>query len=674
MRFAFFCAMCLGALVSFAKDLETHSLTPLIASENISNSGDVGVINDMFLQNTQAQNLKEIFAKNADTQVGGGAQIAQKLYVRNIEDRMFRTHIDGIAQGGNLFHHQGNMQLSPFLIKSIEIQKGLADVEYGAGALFGGINITTKNAFDMLKNNNYGALVSLGAQSNRGINTAVAAYGKIIENLGLLASYDFDDTPYYRDGDGRKVLTSPSQSHNALFKLTYMPKSGHSLNLNYHFNHLDSIAPFAANVLTASNPTLFDNALNAHNAGLKYDYASEDFAFFINSYYAHKSLSLSPRTTLQAVHEEESAMDLSLAHLGSDVMFKHYFGEARHNIKYGLNYQLISTKAHNLTQEQLAHNNRGYEQGAVYGGFIGAEFYLLDSIMFALGSRYDTFSYKDKFALKHNTSGFSPYAILQYTPFANMSFKLKYNYNTRGAMPQDISLLSNAHALIRPLRAENLHNAEFNIDYDNSVFSTHLGLYHQQLKHFINSYANSGAAHEHNHAGEHTHEDMYRQNTPDSIKIIGYEASAGLDFDMITFHMGIAQSFPTFKQRLITDTFELAAVSGRSYSASVGLRPFSAAPQFEILYLARFIESINYQGYNLYYNDLDSVHKGAYNTHNLYLSYLFKHAQLKVAFLNLTNQTYISATSPLKELFAKESGVGIYEPGFSAKVQVAFWF
>lgn len=672
------CASYALADESYSAEDRSAKLSPLVSIAHPTNNANISVVDDSFVRNTQASDLREVFAKDAEIQVGGSSKIAQKLYIRGFEDRMFRIKLDGITQGGNLFHHQGNLLFSPYLLKSIEIEKGLASAEYGANALAGGITITTKNAFDLLgANRNYGAYFSIGGQSNRGVDSSVATYGKITNNLGLLVGYDFNDTPYYRAGNGSKVPSSPFQAHNALFKLTFLPNENHSLNLNYHFNKVDSTAPFAANVITGQNPALFDNALLSHSASLQYAYALGDsFKLEWNNYYSHKSLKLSSKAPAKAQSEEEGEMDLSLQNLGSDLVLRHSFGE--HSFKYGLNYQLIASQAHNLEGHALAHGNRGKEMGAVYGGFVGFNFNMLDSLSLDLGSRYDVYNYQDKISQNHNTQGFSPYISLFYAATNDLSFKLTHNYNTRGAMPLDVSLLANPHSLVRPrLKAEGMYNTELNMDYDNSVLSLHASVYYQYLKNFINSYTNSGAEHGHGTGGggTHAHEDMYRANTDGHIEILGYEASAGLDFSFIDFHIGLAQSMPKYNNKLITDTFEFAAVSGRSYYASVGLRPFSSLPQFQILYLTRFVEGLKYQGYNLYYNDIDSVDKKGYNTHNIYVSYdASKYLSVRLAFLNITNQTYTNPMSPAKELFAKGGGTPLYEPGFNTKLQVAFSF
>lgn len=661
----------------FAADSVTK-LSPLISVAHPISNANINVIDDAFISHTQAQNLSEVFNKSAEISVGGSAKIAQKLYIRGLEDRMYRVRLDGITQTGNLFHHQGNLLFDPFLVKNIEIEKGLANPEDGASALAGGINITTKNAFDMLKNRAFGTHFVLGGQSNKGFNGSLALYGKITDKLGLLAGYNFDNVPYYRAGNGDKVPSSESKAHNALFNLTFRPAYNHSLQLHYHFNHIASVSPYAANIMSASNPSLFNNTLNAHSASVRYDYAlDESFALHWNTYFSRKALVLSPRTVTTPQSDEESAMDLALYTIGSDLGFKHYFGHSRHSIKYGLNAQFLSTKAYHLTAHSLAHGNVGYENGTVLGGYIGTSVNLTDTLTLDIGSRYDYYTYNDKFRYTHYTQGFSPYISLHFFPINDLGLKLTQNYNTRGAMPLDAALLVNSHAYISPLKAEGMYNTEFDIDYDNSIFSAHVGVYYQYLKNFINSYTNAGGEHNHDSAaGEHEHEDMYRQNMSSPIQILGYEANIGLDFDFVDVHLGIAQHFPMYQNHLITDTFELAAVSGRNYYASIGLRPISSLPQLQILYLARLAEGLSYQGYNMYYDSIESITKKGYHTHNIYINYDVKSfLSMRLAFLNITNNTYTNPYSPLKELFARgENGIALYEPGFNVKAQIALYF
>lgn len=636
-------------------------LSHIITSDKaINETSYLKVFDSSYLQNIQAQDLSETFVKDSEIQVGGSAKIAQKLYIRGLEDRMFRVRLDGIMQSGNILHHQGNMLFDPFLVKSIAISKGFVDIENGAGALAGGIDIVSKNAFDLLgKNQDYGAYFTLGGQSNYGINTALATYARIAEKLGFLASYNFEDIPYYRAGNHQKVQSSESKVHNALFKLDFLANAHHSMNLTYHFTNLSSIAPYSANVIENSNPTLYANALNAHNLGLSYLYDIRTFSLKYNMYYAQKSLAMNPRSSGKSHNQDDVPLDLALQNLGADLIFKHSFASSRYLLKYGLNYQMLLS---NATAYRSPTNDTGKESGVIYGGFIAGEINLLDSLSLDLGSRYDVYSYQDKFDISHTNQGFSPYVALLYTPINDLSLRISYDYATRGAMPIDVSLLANPSLKISPnLKAENMSNTSIDADYDNGFLSLSGSIYYSLLKNFINSYTNDGSNYDTNTS----------KNMEKPVEMVGYEVGAGLDFTYAKVVFSLAQSFLNYDKKPITDTFELGVNSGRSYNLSISSSPFKSLPSLEILWISRFVEGIDLSGYNLYFNELENINKKGYNTHNLYVNYSIKsRVILSLALLNLTNQTYTNQMSPAKELYSKESGIPLYEPGFNAKFKI----
>ncbi len=63
--------------------------------------------------------------------VGGGSVMGQKIYVRGVEDRLLRVTVDGAAQNGNIYHHQGNTVIDPGMLKSVEVTKGSANASAG---------------------------------------------------------------------------------------------------------------------------------------------------------------------------------------------------------------------------------------------------------------------------------------------------------------------------------------------------------------------------------------------------------------------------------------------------------------------------------------------------------------------------------------------------------------
>ncbi len=74
----------------------------------IFNYNNQTTISSKELERRQANQISDMFRRNPNINVGGGAVIAQKIYVRGIEDRLARVTVDGAAQMGTSYGHQGN--------------------------------------------------------------------------------------------------------------------------------------------------------------------------------------------------------------------------------------------------------------------------------------------------------------------------------------------------------------------------------------------------------------------------------------------------------------------------------------------------------------------------------------------------------------------------------------
>ncbi|MCQ2668312.1 TonB-dependent receptor plug domain-containing protein, partial [Helicobacter pylori] len=110
------------------------------------------------LQQRQSNQIRDIFRTRADVNVASGGLMAQKIYVRGIETRLLRVTIDGVAQNGNIFHHDANTVIDPNMVKEVEVIKGAANASAGPGAVAGKLSFTTIDANDFLrKNQTYGA-------------------------------------------------------------------------------------------------------------------------------------------------------------------------------------------------------------------------------------------------------------------------------------------------------------------------------------------------------------------------------------------------------------------------------------------------------------------------------------------------------------------------------------
>ena len=85
------------------------------------------------LQRYQASDLQEVFESNPEVSVAGGPGVAQKLYLRGLEDTLLNISIDGASQPGQTFHHTGRIGIEPELLKRAEVQAGTGVVGDGRG-------------------------------------------------------------------------------------------------------------------------------------------------------------------------------------------------------------------------------------------------------------------------------------------------------------------------------------------------------------------------------------------------------------------------------------------------------------------------------------------------------------------------------------------------------------
>lgn len=63
------------------------------------------------IQRSQANDLGDLFRNVPSVTVGGSLGIAQKIYVRGLEDSLLNITIDGAPERGTLFHHVGRVSI-----------------------------------------------------------------------------------------------------------------------------------------------------------------------------------------------------------------------------------------------------------------------------------------------------------------------------------------------------------------------------------------------------------------------------------------------------------------------------------------------------------------------------------------------------------------------------------
>lgn len=157
---------------------------------------------------------------------GGVGQLGQGFNIRGMgtaigdSDNRILLTVDGVTK----FYEQyrvGALFTEPELYKRIEVLRGPASSTlYGAGALAGVVNFTTKDASDFLSEGDPLAVrLKAATETNaeaRTLSSIVAV--QPTEGVELLGSYNYRRTDDYKSGNGDTVAASATESDSWLIK------------------------------------------------------------------------------------------------------------------------------------------------------------------------------------------------------------------------------------------------------------------------------------------------------------------------------------------------------------------------------------------------------------------------------------------------------------------------
>ncbi|PAF44875.1 hypothetical protein BJI48_01975 [Helicobacter sp. 11S02596-1] len=698
----------------YANDTQNYTLDKITATgEKEFQFNNKDFINGKDLGARQANQMSDVFATQPDVNVGGGGVMAQKIYVRGIEDRLLRVTIDGAAQNGNAFHHQGNTIIDPGMLKEVEITKGAANASAGPGALAGAITMTTKDASDLLeKGQNFGASLASSFYTNYGIRENVMAYGRG-SHFDVLAYYTYQNIFYYRDGEHAfknlfhpksedKVIGSPSQQNNVLLKANAYLNEKDKITFTYNMTRDNATRPFRANVTNAIGEEgfnfaqeLFDHTDQNHNVSLQYAHqGGKNFGspkVKVDAYGSVRNIYLTPRfdTSDEGPFKDDdegrTPRNIFLNNFGADLKISHPIAEDYSNtLDYGLNYQNMTVM--DKAQKEITKEQRGKESSNIIGAYVQANYSLVKSLTVGAGTRYDVYTYFDKNSQNHVTQGFSPSVAVLYEPIDSIDMKLSYAYVTRGALPGDALLIQDDEVTIDPkLKSEKGQNVEFDMDFTQEYFSLRGAVFYQVIGDFINSYGHpitedqkAAAASK----GSNGEDRGFRQNLKDKINIYGYELGASFNYENFVATLGFARSYPTVRGKLINDTYELGATTGFNYT----LRLSYTFPSIglDLSWLSRFVQTLDYEGYDIYNAEFYHTHKPGYGVHNIYVNYTppkIKGLRFSIVLNNIFNKDYIDQTSPIKvEADGKGNDVAnavrkaLAQPGFDGRFEISYKF
>ncbi|WP_394388867.1 TonB-dependent receptor plug domain-containing protein [Shewanella woodyi] len=210
------------------------------------------------LEKYQANDLADIFRFVPSVSVGGSLGIAQKVYIRGLEDTLFNVTVDGAPQTGTLFHHIGRVAIDPELLKEVEVQAGAGEATSGAGAIGGAIRFKTKGVDDLLSSDEqFGGTIKAGYFSNDGYKTSGTFYGRLSDSWGVLGSYIYIDRDNMEDGDGNELYGTSAEQSLGYVKVNGELTDNQTLSLSYEKRNEEGEFGARPNWPTLEGDTLF---------------------------------------------------------------------------------------------------------------------------------------------------------------------------------------------------------------------------------------------------------------------------------------------------------------------------------------------------------------------------------------------------------------------------------
>lgn len=613
------------------------------------------------LERKAARNVREIFQDEAGVVVGGGGQaIAQKIYVRGLEDTMLTVSMDGAPQGGNLYHHQARVVVDPALIKQVEVDKGTAQASSGPGGLGGAIRFATKDAADLLRpDERFGAMASGGIYSNDGSQAGLAAYGRVLPDLDFLFSANRQDLGDYEAGGGRKQVNSGSNLETGLAKLQWRFLPGHSLTLGHQASSDEGMRFLRPNmVYFAANGSPMAQKLT-HDVSTATWRHTGDGALPQAEITAYRDDNATWRTNNAAASGKPAGYRYGETVVGTGVNGLFASRLAGATLRYGFNVQEQESRAFNPTKKGVA-GNTGEETTRVTGVFAESALPLAERWLLAGGARYDRFEYTDNHDQKFSSSGLSPNASLSYQATSALSLRTAASRTLRGAGLKESFFIDNGpgpniYRNVADLRAEKARNLEAGFNYQQGEWSVKGSLYRLTIDDYINTDTRNG----------------YRRLNAGRATVPGYELSAGWKAGDLAASAGVAYSKPRLNGAEFNDTNPgLGLATGRTWT--LGLDYEIPAARLEIAWASRWVEEQDY----LPVGATTRARKAGYDVHDLRLHWQPlgpDRLRVSLSVLNLFDKFYYSQASYAYNGTLQQM-LGYAEPGRDIRLDLSWKF
>ncbi|MBD9416874.1 TonB-dependent receptor [Pseudomonas sp. PDM16] len=451
-RLSLLAAALLAAGLAQAAEVED----PALALEAVEISGQTDraeTVEVEQLEHFQANDLQDVFESNPEVTVGGGAGVAQKLYLRGMEDTLLNISIDGAQQAGQTFHHTGRIGIEPELLKRAEVQAGTGDATAGPGALGGSIRFVTKDPDDLLREGEQaGALLKSGYFSNgEGYKTSASVFGRFNEDWSALAVGSYQDQNDYENGDNDDVFGTGARQKLGYAKLVGKLSEEQTLRLSYEQRHDDGERTQRPQWIVSGFNPLYPLSTERETWTLNYAFQSKDNPLLdaeLTAYHTETELEQDGRFGLYYGTTRSDGFDLrNTSHIGN------------HSLTYGVDYR--DDKG---TLGPAGDRSLDSETGNVTGLYLQDAYQVTERLLLGAGLRYDRYELDDRDEQSFDDDGVSPNLSLRYQLTSELALLAGYAEALRGPQVRDAFKLDSS-GNDPDLKAEKAKTSEVGAEY-----------------------------------------------------------------------------------------------------------------------------------------------------------------------------------------------------------------
>ncbi|MFN3986018.1 MAG: TonB-dependent receptor domain-containing protein [Rhodocyclaceae bacterium] len=419
----------------------------------------------------QATDLEDVFASQPEVGVGGGHGIAQKVYVRGIEDTLVNVSVDGAALVGQVFHHTGRIGIEPELLKRVEVDAGTGDATTGPGALGGAIRFVTKDPDDLLRpGERAGGQLKAGYFSNgEGYKLTGSAFGRVSDSWSTLFMVSRQDRNDYEDGNGSRVGATGARDGIGFAKLVGELTPHQTLRVSVERRDEKGDRSQRPQWIPSDWNQAYPLEATQDSWTLNHHWQSPDASWLnLETIFYGSSNALKQNITDRwgIWHGRSQTRGARLANT-SEV------GGA--SVTYG-----IDERRDRVTAGPDGDRSAERERGRAGGVFAQARIPLGDDWMLGAGGRFDRYRLVDAAGQRFNERGFSPNLELRYQLSPMLALRVAHARALRGPQIRDafkLDVASNAP----DLKAERARSSEIGFEYLVGHWTFDGKLYHTRI-------------------------------------------------------------------------------------------------------------------------------------------------------------------------------------------------